>query len=226
MEEDRWDDLPGRAYARGFLTTYADYLGLDASLLTDAFMRGPGKGEGSAPIPEEMLPRRGELKRHAVPPRLLAALAGAVALAAVVVLIAILSASSDGGRGLAQPGGDEPASEAPAGAATTAAVEDEGPAEAPEPSKARLVLRPTSDVWVCLVRDDGRVLIAGETLPADEPRGPFNGRRFELGLGNGSVRMTVNGERVPIAPDPNPLGYRIGPGGADELPPAERPECV
>jgi cytoskeletal protein RodZ len=32
LEEERFDLLPGPAYVRGFLRTYADYLGLDADL--------------------------------------------------------------------------------------------------------------------------------------------------------------------------------------------------
>jgi transcriptional regulator with XRE-family HTH domain len=31
LEEEQFGQLPGRAYAKGFLRTYADYLGLDAS---------------------------------------------------------------------------------------------------------------------------------------------------------------------------------------------------
>ena len=30
LEDDRFEVLPGLAYAKGFLRTYADYLGLDA----------------------------------------------------------------------------------------------------------------------------------------------------------------------------------------------------
>lgn len=29
LEEDKWDDLPGRAYTRGFILSYARALGLD-----------------------------------------------------------------------------------------------------------------------------------------------------------------------------------------------------
>jgi cytoskeleton protein RodZ len=37
LESERWDDLPGRAYARAFLRSYASALDLDADALVDEF---------------------------------------------------------------------------------------------------------------------------------------------------------------------------------------------
>ena len=37
LEEERWELLPGDAYVKGFLRTYADYLGLDGSLYLDEY---------------------------------------------------------------------------------------------------------------------------------------------------------------------------------------------
>jgi cytoskeleton protein RodZ len=37
LEDERFDVLPGPAYAKGFLRTYADYLGLDAQRFVDEF---------------------------------------------------------------------------------------------------------------------------------------------------------------------------------------------
>src|SRR2546430_9758776 len=37
LEEERWELLPGDAYVKGFLRTYADYLGLDGQLYVDEF---------------------------------------------------------------------------------------------------------------------------------------------------------------------------------------------
>jgi cytoskeletal protein RodZ len=46
LEEERFDQLPGAVYARGFLRTYADALGLDADRLLDAY---PGALEPPPP---------------------------------------------------------------------------------------------------------------------------------------------------------------------------------
>jgi hypothetical protein len=37
LEEERWELLPGDAYVKGFLRTYADYLGLDGNLYVDEY---------------------------------------------------------------------------------------------------------------------------------------------------------------------------------------------
>jgi Helix-turn-helix domain len=37
LEEEDFDQLPGETYVKGFLRTYADYLGLDAQLYVDEF---------------------------------------------------------------------------------------------------------------------------------------------------------------------------------------------
>ena len=48
LEEEQFDQLPGAVYARGFLRTYADALGLDADRLLDAY---PGALEAPPPAP-------------------------------------------------------------------------------------------------------------------------------------------------------------------------------
>src|SRR5947199_8930950 len=37
LEEERWELLPGDAYVKGFLRTYADFLGLDGNLYIDEY---------------------------------------------------------------------------------------------------------------------------------------------------------------------------------------------
>src|SRR5690242_6384509 len=37
LEEERWDMLPGDAYTKGFLRTYAEFLGLNGQLYIDEF---------------------------------------------------------------------------------------------------------------------------------------------------------------------------------------------
>ena len=35
LEDERWELLPGEAYAKGFLRSYAEFLGLEGSLFVD-----------------------------------------------------------------------------------------------------------------------------------------------------------------------------------------------
>src|SRR5215207_8762780 len=62
MEEDRWDALPGPAYARGFLDIYARYLGLDQRDLLDAYSTEV-EGERHDPIPGSVI-KLGTLRQN------------------------------------------------------------------------------------------------------------------------------------------------------------------
>src|SRR5918994_6078378 len=62
MEEDRWEALPAPAYARGFLTTYARFLGLDDQALVDEYRRTAEQEDRAEPIPYTVL-RPGVLGR-------------------------------------------------------------------------------------------------------------------------------------------------------------------
>jgi transcriptional regulator with XRE-family HTH domain len=77
LEEEKWDLLPGEAYAKGFLRTYAEFLGLDADLYLDEWnSRFAHPDEVPAPEPP---PSRG--RRPGALRPLLAGLAIAVAIA-------------------------------------------------------------------------------------------------------------------------------------------------
>jgi Helix-turn-helix domain/RodZ C-terminal domain len=50
LEEERWELLPGEAYTKGFLRTYAEFLGLDGNLYVDEFNTRISHGD------EELVP--------------------------------------------------------------------------------------------------------------------------------------------------------------------------
>src|ERR1700679_2876480 len=55
LEEDRFEALPGRTYAVGFVRTYSDYLGLDAVQCVERFKREIA-GRGEAPVSGSISP--------------------------------------------------------------------------------------------------------------------------------------------------------------------------
>src|SRR6185437_14020309 len=55
LEEERWELLPGDAYVKGFLRTYADYLGLDGSLYVEEY-----NSRFSQPDEPQLVPQRFE----------------------------------------------------------------------------------------------------------------------------------------------------------------------
>src|SRR3954463_6639336 len=61
IEAEEWDVLPGGVYTRGFIRTYANFLGLDGDRLVDDY-RASVEGtpyEGAAPVSGAAPPRAG-----------------------------------------------------------------------------------------------------------------------------------------------------------------------
>jgi cytoskeleton protein RodZ len=225
IEEERWDDLPEPVYVRGFLATYARFLGLDDRPLVEEYRRTVEAAQEREPIPQGVVKRGTLPARRAPRPRGLL-IGGLVALVAVGLVIAVAVGGSDDG---ASPEGGE---REPAAAQTDTEPSSDSSATSPSDttiataSEVSLELRSTADVWVCLIDSEGTHLVNGETLPPDETRGPFEGERFEMTFGNGSVEMTVNGDPVSVPALAEPLGYRVGPNGAKRLPSSAQPDCL
>jgi cytoskeleton protein RodZ len=218
MDEDRWELLPGPAYARAFLATYAHFLGLDHEALVEEYRRLHQPLEEAQSIPEEMLPRRGVARRRPIGIRAAVAAVAASALGVAIVL-GLTGGSGDGDQAGQTP--DAGGVEAPPATATNTAQ-----LPAPEPAERSLWLRSIGTVWVCLVDDRRRALVTGETLTADEARGPFEAKGFQVTFGNGSVEMVVDEEPVEIPELAEPLGYEITARGVSEIDPSERPTCL
>jgi cytoskeleton protein RodZ len=212
LENEEWDVLPGDAYARGFIRTYAGYLGLDGERLAEDYRR---LHEG---VPAERLPRpeprpRRERSGPLLSPGVLAALVTAGLIGVLVVI------------GLAS-GGDE----GPEAARPQAQKPGAGAQKPPEPAADRFVelsLTAEADVWTCLIDDSGEELIDGLILTAGQEEGPFRSRGFLVSFGNGAVEMTLDGEPAALEDTPNPVGYRVGRGASvTPLSEAERPDCT
>jgi cytoskeleton protein RodZ len=59
LEEDRFEALPGRAYAVGFIRSYSDYLGLDAVQCVERFkLEIAGRGEAELPVVQDLIEER------------------------------------------------------------------------------------------------------------------------------------------------------------------------
>jgi cytoskeletal protein RodZ len=220
MEEDRWEELPAPAYARGFLEIYARYLDLDGEALLERYKETVESADSAEPIPSGVV-QPGQLRRSGSirPKKPIAILvAGLVTLVALgLVIAAALGGSSDGGKTKGQSGAKSVGTGTTTGTTGTTAA---------QPSQASVELRATADVWVCLVDDRGRALVDGETLTPDEVRGPFDAPAFNVTFGNGSVDLTVDGQPAKVPPVAEPLGFRITPSGARKLDPSAQPTCL
>lgn len=216
IENEEWDALPGDAYARGFIRTYAYYLGLDGERLADDYRRTV------APAGDERVPKRVEPVPAATPrersggrSRLLVP---AVCLALGAVVVAIALAGDEGGGG----GSPVPVSRQ---AGQPSAQRGDGEEVAATPG-VTLRLLADAEVWTCLLDADSKALVDGEILTAGSEAGPFRSKAFELALGNGSARILVDGKPASIPPSSSPVGYRIdGKGELIALEEGERPDC-
>jgi Helix-turn-helix domain/RodZ C-terminal domain len=219
LENEEWDVLPGETYARGFIRTYADYLGLDGARLAEDHRREVGAsrpGERLPRVDPTPIPAKGPRRGRRIPPRALAAL---VSLALVAVLVAIgLSGGSGGNSGMPEHHRHRGAHQGGGGAGRQAARTQQG---------LSLRLAATAEVWVCLLDATGEPLLDGQILAGGAEAGPFRSGSFTVSLGNGEVSMTVNGQQASIPPTSSPVGYSIGAGGAiHELSEGERPTCT
>jgi hypothetical protein len=72
LEEERWEILPGEAYTKGFLRTYAEFLGLNGNLYIDEYnTRFAHHDEEPLLVPESLAvshrTRRGVLRSRPLP---------------------------------------------------------------------------------------------------------------------------------------------------------------
>jgi hypothetical protein len=85
LEEENFETLPAQTYVKGFLRTYADYLGLDGQLYVDEFNSRFGDGEEPyEPVVARRTPQVGRHHRRLERRWVAFALAG---IAAVVVFV-------------------------------------------------------------------------------------------------------------------------------------------
>jgi transcriptional regulator with XRE-family HTH domain len=88
LEEERWELMPGEAYAKGFLRMYAEFLGLDGSLYVDEYNERVAAHLDQALVLESLAPSRGRSRL------LTRTIVGVVAVAAVVAALNVFGSGS------------------------------------------------------------------------------------------------------------------------------------
>jgi hypothetical protein len=215
MENEEWDALPGGAYSRAFLRTYASYLGLDGDRIAEDYREAIGSGGADGHVRPEPPPPLAPPPRRRIPGAALG-LGVCALLVALVVAIGLISGGG-GGEGAADRGSGKK----PGGTA-----HKNGPTAAAQPGVA-LVLAASGEVWVCLLDDRGEPLIDGQILEAGAEAGPFRSEGFTAAFGNGEFELTINGKPAETPPSASPVGYEIdSKGDLKPIEEGERPECA
>jgi cytoskeletal protein RodZ len=143
LEDEQFELLPAQTYVKGFLRTYAEYLGLDGQLYVDEFNSRYATGEEDPPpIARRTVGSRGG--RRIEPRPLVLALLGIAAVTALVIVAGI----SGGGKEAEQP----PTPNVPPAkqkADKKPAKKKEHKAKPPAPPRVRLVLTATEGAsWI------------------------------------------------------------------------------
>src|SRR5690349_2920532 len=98
MEDDRWEELPAPVYTKGFLSTYARYLGLDEEPLVESYREAFGDPERPEHVPAGAV-HTGEMRRGGGPRSRSLIVAGLVTAVLLVLVIAAVVGGSDSGGG-------------------------------------------------------------------------------------------------------------------------------
>jgi helix-turn-helix protein len=221
IENEDWDQLPGDTYARAFIRTYGNFLGLDGERLAEEHRKGRGEVR-----PGERLPRVDPRPRPAMRrpggsgPRISPGIVTAVVVALVIAALIAIGLSSGGGSG-------EPTTGSGNRAKAKQGKGKQHKQAQPAPKGHELELLAGAEVWVCLLNGKEDALVDGAILGAGERAGPFRSGSFTLALGNGAVTMTVDGKQQTLPQPSSPIGFRVGSDGkVSELPEGERPTCT
>jgi cytoskeleton protein RodZ len=223
IENEEWDLLPGPVYAKSFLRTYGDYLGLDSRMLVEEYKRryeGPSDHEPSRPVASLARERERERTGGFRGPRLPQWTPVALVLAAIVVVLYLVG--TIGGSSSKNPGTTSPSANThrPKHHATHRHVSL--PAT---PASATLQLTPTAPVYVCLVNGRGKFLIFEKTYAPGQTIPTFKQRKMLLTLGNANVQVKVNGKPQPIAASSSAIRMLITATSVQRILPTAKPTC-
>ncbi|HWP33674.1 MAG TPA: helix-turn-helix domain-containing protein [Solirubrobacterales bacterium] len=224
IEEEEWGALPGGFYTRGFIRTYAAFLGLDGDRLAEEYrenVEGASREwtPAAEPGPAGEAPRgRGRLRGGRGVPA--AGWVAAIAIAGIAAVV-IVALPDGGGESGPEPGSNARSAPRPPGASHLAKND--------RPSRAGVSIRlaASAEVWVCIIDDGGRALVDGQILEGGAQAGPFRSDSFTVSFGNGEISMQIDGKEAQIPPTSSPIGYSIEPSGElTELSEVERPTCT
>jgi transcriptional regulator with XRE-family HTH domain len=230
IEQEDWDALPEEFYARSFIRKYAAFLGVEPEPLVAEYrrQRGTTGGPGDAPTSPfaRTTSRRAEaLRRRRARQGVYVWLGGAAVVVAIVVVV-ILLVSGGGGEGTKEASGGGAASQAKPPVQRKKSTPAESSSPSSKPQKVSLKIKPTAEVWACVLDAKGRPLVDGATLAAGETSGPFHSRAYTAAFGNGSVEVWIDGKRAKTPSTPSPMGFSVDRHGKlHEIPEGERPSC-
>lgn len=207
LENEEWELLPGPAYVKSFLRSYADYVGLDSRLLVEEYRQ-----RYERPTTQELTPfgpgLGGQRRQRRAPAALgpgLVLFLGVVALLGALYFLGTRGSGDDEGT-------------PPTRAVSTPSGTHKHKSHAKHahhrqrPKRVSLRLTAIQPVYVCLEDAGGHAVVDGTTLSPGQSTRTYRSKRFRANFGNGEIRMRVNGHTYAAATSSDPLGYEMRPG--------------
>jgi cytoskeleton protein RodZ len=198
LEEERWELLPGDAYVKGFLRTYADYLGLDGNLYVEEYNSRFAHPDEPAFVPERFARTGTRFGVGFLRPLVV------VGLIAAIVAVAAwqLSGSSGSKQNTPPPPPSTPTTTASHHSTKPKQHHHSTPPPAALPSRAVVVAsRGNSWLWVRSGSATGPTVYEGTLL---------QGKTLPVNLKNGTVWIRIG--------DPTSIDIRLGGKAVQGLP--------
>jgi len=184
LEEERWELLPGDAYVKGFLRTYADYLGLDGSLYVEEYNSRFAQPDDPQLVPERFARTRTPFAGVGF----LRPLFAVLVIVAIVGVVAAIAAWQLGGSSGAKQG--TPPTSAPT--TTTTPSHHTKPQKNPHKPHHVTVALPSRAVLVASRGNCWLAIRAGGASGALIYQGTLaQGQKLPVKLTSGPVWMTV-----------------------------------
>lgn len=219
LENEEWGVLPGHAYVKGFLRTYARLLELDGDALVDEYRRTV-EGPQASPVPlgEGVLETRRRLREPGIPrggPRRGLIIGGLVVVIVAILLVLGLTSGEDEGRERERKADRKEREEKNGGrkGEKKGGRAKEKPAPAPKTVTMRLVAN-VDGLPICLLNAQNETLISGVFGSAGS-EDTFESKRFELRFPQGydveQFDLFVAGEKEKLGETEGPAAFTIEP---------------
>ena len=226
LENEEWGLLPGPTFVKSFLRTYAQALGLDGKALVEEYRLEHERPSDANLEPIISSPQRtGRRSQPSGPSRVYDVSVAAIVIV-IIALIVLIVTSGSGSSSKSTATTTVPATTKKAGSSSSKTGSSAGGTQTSAQRIVALSLTPTGTVFVCLIGDNGKVLIPGRNLEVGESTPTYHAHRFLVTLGNSSVTMYVDGKRRAVPPSSQAIGYSITrANGRHTLSSTQRPTC-
>ena len=221
LENEEFELIPGNAYVKSFLRTYADYLGLDGRSLVESYKN---QFERHDDPDEPIVPSRFEPAQERVGNGRLVVVAVAVV---ALVLVGLLLVGSFGGKTKTSGPAEQSSKTKPTSSkrsSTDNGASESTPAQ-PVGKTFAFSVTARSTVLVCVEDASGQVRIASKVLAPGDKTPAITATALNVRVANGVAVLAFGGQSQKVRASKTPEAYRVTASEATSLPAGQAPDC-